>query len=80
MAVIASSTAIEPVVLPAHDMQDRAEDLSVEPKGLVDLEDAGCEEGAVLGPGRQRALVDQPGLPRHPRAMLLQDLPGRARR
>ena len=40
---------VEPVGGPAHDMQDRPEHLAVEPRGAVDLEGAGREEGAVLG-------------------------------
>src|SRR6266478_3440278 len=52
--------------MPAHDMQDRAENLAREPLCAVDLEGAGREEGAVLGSGRQRALVEKTSVARHP--------------
>ena len=46
------------VGMPAYDMQDLAENLALEPLCAVDLKGAGREEGAVLGSGRQRALIE----------------------
>ena len=43
---------IEPVGMPAHDVEDRAEDLSREARRAVDLVGLRREEGAVLGAGR----------------------------
>ncbi len=68
---------VEPMGLPAHDVQDRAEDLVIEPPGAVDLEGARGEEGAVLGPGRQRTLIEEPALASHAKGVLLQRLAGR---
>jgi hypothetical protein len=45
------------VGMPAYDMQDLAENLALEPLCAVDLKRGG-EEGAVLGPGRQRASIE----------------------
>ena len=57
-------------------MEDRAENLTVEPVGAVDLESAGREKGAVPSSGRQRALVEQPALAGHPGSVALQRFAG----
>jgi len=58
--------------MPAHDAQDRSENLAREPRRTVDLKGAGREESAVLGPGRQHALVEQPSVAYHPLGMLFE--------
>src|SRR5205085_9418383 len=48
---------IEPVGMPAHDVENRPEDLHCEPPRAVDLEGLRRKVGAVLRAGWQRAAI-----------------------
>jgi len=68
---------VKAIRAPPDDVQDRAEHLALEPAGAVDLEGARREEGAMLGVGRPRTLVEKTTLPRHPGGMPFERLAGR---
>src|SRR5262249_53685059 len=58
--------------MPADDMEDRSEDLSVEQGEALDLEGARREERPMLGAGGERQLTNEPALARHPLGMAQQ--------
>src|ERR1700730_395483 len=65
---------VETVGMPAHDMEDRAEDLPCEPRRAVDLEGLRRDIGAVPGTARKDAAIGQPALVRQPRRVTFQRL------
>src|SRR6266851_2735814 len=67
---------VELVAAPAHDMENGAEDLALEPIEPVDLEGPRREEAAMRGAGRHLALKDQLRLASHAHGVRRKHLAG----